>query len=258
MKNKSAILVLAFLILQLVNPLTAQTQKDILFQTSTIDALMNGIYDGHITLKDLKNKGDFGIGTFNQLDGEMIVLDGKFYQVDFSGKVNKMSLSNHSPFAAVTNFKADKKLSAEKITLKQLQELIDKNLISENLFYAVRVEGKFSYVKTRSVPKQNKPYPKLVEVTKNQSVFEFNNVEGTLIGIKTPEFAKGINVPGYHFHFLNKDKTDGGHLLACDIEKAEIMIDQKQDILLSLPQTKEFLDAKFGKDNSMDIMKAEK
>jgi len=258
MKNRLTVFVLLFLSLQLTTTIIAQNSRDILFQTSTIDALMEGIFDGPMTLKDLKEKGNFGLGTFNNLDGEMILLDGVFYQVDYFGKVKKMSLLTHSPFAAVLHFKADKKLSTDKISLKELQELIDKNIPSENLFYAIKIQGKFSYVKTRSVPKQEKPYPKLVEVTKNQAVFEYNNVEGTLIGIRTPELAKGINVPGYHLHFLSKDKTGGGHLLACEIEKAEIMIDQKQEILLSLPQSKEFFDAKFGKDTSAEIMKAEK
>jgi acetolactate decarboxylase len=257
MKYRLTLIVLIFFILKL-NTAFSQNKQDLIFQTSTIDALMNGIYDGPVTLKELKEKGNFGIGTYNNLDGEMILLDGIFYKVDYTGKVNKMSFSAQSPFAAVTKFRTDKKLSSNKITFKELQELIDKNIPSENLFYAIKVEGKFSYVKTRSVQKQQKPYPKLVEVTKNQSVFEFTDVEGTLVGIRTPELAKGINIPGYHLHFISKDKTGGGHLLACDIDNAEIMIDQKQEILLSLPQTKEFLEADFGKDTSADIMKAEK
>ncbi len=258
MKNRFIAFVLLFLSLQLNSIIIAQNSRDILFQTSTIDALMNGIFDGPMTLKELKGKGDFGLGTFNNLDGEMIYLDGVFYQVDFFGKVKKMNLSTHSPFACILHFKADKKLATDKISLKELQELIDENIPSNNLFYAIKVEGKFSYVKTRSVPKQQKPYPKLVEVTKNQSVFEFKDIEGTLVGIRTPELAKGINVPGYHLHFISKEKTGGGHLLACDIDKAEILIDQKQDIFLSLPETKEFLDANFSKDTSEDIQKAEK
>ncbi|RJP61507.1 MAG: acetolactate decarboxylase [Ignavibacteriales bacterium] len=257
MKNRFTALVILFFVLQLTTTI-AQNKPDIIFQTSTIDALMNGIYDGPISLKDLKEKGNFGVGTYNGLDGEMILLDGIFYKVDFSGKVIKMNLTTQSPFAAVTKFKADKKISASRLSFKELQELIDKNIPSNNLFYAIKVEGKFSYVKTRSVPKQQKPYPKLVEVTKNQAVFEFKDIKGTLVGIRTPELAKGINVPGYHLHFISKDKTGGGHLLACDIENAEILIDQKQDILLSLPETKEFLDANFSKDTSEDIKKAEK
>ena len=80
-------------------------------------------------------------------------------------------------------------------------------------FYAVMIQGEFSYVKTRSVPAQEKPYPPLAEVTKNQPTFEFTDVTGTMVGFRCPPYVTGINVPGYHLHFLTDDRTAGGHLL---------------------------------------------
>lgn len=62
-----------------------QMHKGSLFQASTINALVEGINEGDTTVKELKKHGDFGIGTFDDLDGEMIELDGKFYQIKSDG-----------------------------------------------------------------------------------------------------------------------------------------------------------------------------
>ena len=58
-----------------------------LFQYATINSLLAGVFDGDLTIAKLKRHGDLGIGTFNALDGEMLALDGQFYQIRSDGHV---------------------------------------------------------------------------------------------------------------------------------------------------------------------------
>ncbi|MFC1643541.1 acetolactate decarboxylase [Chlamydiota bacterium] len=212
-------------------------KQDTLFQVSTIKALMEGVYEGAISCGDLKKHGDIGIGTFEALDGEMVVLGGKIYKAGIDGKVYSVPDSIQTPFAVVTHFEQDDKLKILNIeSIKHLKQVIDKILPSNNYFYAIKINGTFNFIKTRSVPKQNKPYPPLTKAIKNQSVFEFNNIRGTIVGIWCPEYMKDINVTGYHFHFLSKDKTKGGHLLECNVNEANIEIDYTTDFFMVIPK----------------------
>ena len=97
-----------------------------------------------------------------------------------------------------------------------------------------------------------------MEVTKNQSVFEYKNLSGTLIGFRFPGYANGINVTGYHFHFISDDRNFGGHLLDCILYEGKISIDQKMKILTELPSTADFYNVNLIPDNQQEINKIEK
>jgi acetolactate decarboxylase len=211
-------------------------QRETLTQISTIDALMGGLYDGVMSVDNLKEYGDFGIGTFAALDGEMLAYDGYFYQIEADGICHPVEGTIEVPFAAMTFFDADRE---EKLTecpdFEQFQEYLDSRLPTANIFYAIRVDGTFSYMKTRSVPSQQKPYPPLTEVTKNQPVFEFQNVRGTMIGFRCPPYVTAINVPGYHLHFITEKQDAGGHVLEFEVYDASIRIDDTSELLIILP-----------------------
>lgn len=169
----------------------------------------------------LKKYGDLGIGTSEGLDGEMLGFDSNFYQVEANGMAYPVSDSMKRPFASVTFFEVDcEEKLPEGIDYEQLQDFLDGVLPTGNIFYATKIEGTSSYMKTRSVPAQEKPYPPLVEVTKNQPIFEFSDVEGTIVGFRCPAYVASINVPGYHLHFLTKGKDSGGHVLEFEIIEA--------------------------------------
>jgi acetolactate decarboxylase len=190
-------------------------ESGVLTQWSTIDALLQGHYQGDVSFAEVKRSGDFGLGTFEALDGEMLMLDGKVYQVAGSGVVSEQSDAVRTPFAAVTFFgKADLEFVLPAgLTLAEVQAQVDAALPTMNVFYALRVTGKFAAVRTRSVGKQREPYPLLAEVVKTQSLFSFEDASGELVGLRCPAFAKGLNVPGYHFHFITDDRKGGGHVL---------------------------------------------
>ncbi len=218
----------------------AQTNR--LFQYSTIIALSGGAFDGNMTIGQMKSEGNFGLGTFNGVNGEMVYLNGKAYRVQYDGKVVEVNNNELIPFCVTTNFSADTSFTINgNFDFEKLKQLIDKSLPSKNLIYAVKVNGVFDYIKTRSVNKQKKPYPQLAEVTKDQHVFEFNNVAGTLIGFRFPMFFKDVNVPGYHFHFLSDDANKGGHLLKVRFSSAEVEIQYVQNFNLKLSESPEAL-----------------
>lgn len=241
-------------------PGCASSRRDTVYQVSTIDALLQGDYDGHTSIADLQRHGDIGLGTFHALDGEMIVLDGEVYQVRADGVAYKTQGCASSPFAAVTFFNPDRTLVLPTTTnLAGLGTALDNALETPNIFYAVRIDGCFSYIKTRSVPKQEKPYPKLVEVAKNQPTFEFNNVRGTIIGLRCPPFVKGLNVPAWHFHFITEDRSAGGHLLDVRFDSSEVraQIDPTSEFHLVLPDSPEFYRLSTDQDRQGELKRVE-
>ena len=231
--------------------------RETLTQFSVIDALLKGVYDGEMTCGELRRYGDLGIGTFNGLDGELLVVDRVVYRVGFDGSVTRVSKSEEIPFAAVTWFDADLEFDIADKSYGEFKDYISKKLPSENWFYAIRAHGRFSYMKTRSVPRQTKPYPALSEVVKGQAVFEEDNIEGTLVGFWSPAFVKGVNVPGYHVHFLSADHLMGGHVLDFEMSYGVVELDVTTDIEVILPEEGDFLDTDLTKDLSKDLHKVE-
>ena len=232
--------------------------RDTLFQASTIDSLTAGNYDGVITGKDLLAKGDFGLGTFDKLDGEMVILDGKIYQVKSSGKVETPNPDSiKMPFAAITYFDNDISKDVSQVNdIKTLESDIDQMIVKKDRFYAIRVDGVFAKVKARSVPVQQKPYPILSEVTKNQSVFNYENVKGTLVGFWCPSDIGTLNAQGYHLHFISDDRTEGGLLLDISFSNANIKLDETRyyDLVISEAAQQE----SNIKDKQSEIEKVEK
>ncbi|MFH1008991.1 MAG: acetolactate decarboxylase [Candidatus Latescibacterota bacterium] len=233
--------------------------EEVVFQTSTIDALLEGVYDGEITCGELRRHGDMGIGTFDALDGEMLLLDGSVYQIRADGFAYAVEDTTKTPFAAVTFFKTDREAElAEGLEYSALEEHLDSLLPTTNIFHAIRIEGTFSYVKTRSVPRQEKPYPPLVEVVKHQPTFEFSSVAGTMVGFRCPAYVKGINVPGYHLHFITADRKAGGHVLGCRIRKATVGIDHTSGFYMALPEARAFYETDLSRENQSALDQVEK
>lgn len=252
-----------FLIVFLIGPLygcsRSDVRRDVLFQTSTINALLEGVYDGDMTFEELRKRGDFGLGTLDGLDGELIGLNGKFYQIKSDGVVSSVDDSMRTPFAVVTFHEADKTVMLNKsLNLEQLENYLDSILPSQNIFYAIRIDGTFRYIKVRSVPKQERPYPRLVDVVKNQPIFEFHDMRGTIVAFWLPEYISGINVPGYHFHFLTEDRKAGGHLLSVITEDIKIQIDYTLEIHMVLPGNREFSSVDIAKEKQKELESVEK
>lgn len=235
-------------------------QRETLVQISTIDAILSGVYDGVVNFRTLREYGDFGIGTFEGLDGEMVGFDGNFYQVKADDIAYPVSDSVETPFAVVTFFEVDhKEQLPQGMGYEQVEEFLDGILPTGNIFYAIKIEGTFRYMKTRSVPGQQKPYPPLVEVTKNQPIFEFNDVEGTIVGFRCPSYVASVNVPGYHLHFLTKRRDAGGHILEFEVAEAVAYVDHTSEFLMILPgEDSDFYDIDLTQDKQEELEQVEK
>ena len=230
---------------------------DTVTQVSTIDALLAGQYDGSLSLNELKKHGDFGIGTFDKLEGEMIVLDGHIYQAKADGRISEPAESS-TPFASVSFFRADGEADvAESLNYDAFTKKADGVAPDKNMFLAVKAQGKFHMMKFRSVPAQIKPYPPLAEVVKTQSVYELKDVEGTIVGYRLPEYVKGLNVGGYHLHFIDKSGKTGGHILAFDMASGKIYTDRLNRLFLILPETG-LQGIDLSKDRAAELEKVEK
>lgn len=249
-------IVFAFLV-SCAHPNAPKVQEQSLHQVSTIDALLQGDYDGTVSLKELSAFGDFGIGTVNGLDGELVIENGRFYQVKSDGKVYQPSGEIKTPFASVVQFIPEDSVAVRDLSFVKLKQLIDSLMKSQNYFYAIWLDGKFDSVRTRSVPLQQKPYPPLVVVTQSQPEFSIPETEGKLTGFFCPEFVKGINVPGYHLHYLADDKISGGHLLDFHLKTGMLKLDRITNFEIQLPETKSFQKTEYNTDRSGELKKAE-
>ncbi|BBD10033.1 acetolactate decarboxylase [Desulfovibrio ferrophilus] len=237
----------------------AEQGTDTLFQVSTIDALLDGVYDGAMPVTQLTAKGNAGLGTFHALDGEMAVIDGIVYQVRADGSVRVAQPEASTPFAAVTPFEADFELTLGNVaSMRELTSALESLLPNPNIFYAIRATGRFSKVKTRSVPRQEKPYPPLKVVAANQPVFHFADVPGDIVGFWSPAFVKGVGVPGFHLHFLNAERTGGGHMLDCSFENLTLTLDATPAFTVVLPQSEDFATTDLARDRAEDLHKVEK
>jgi acetolactate decarboxylase len=232
---------------------------DEVYQFSTISALLEGVYDGDVTIADLLRHGDFGLGTFNHLDGEMVILDGVCYRLRADGTASPAAGTDRTPFAAVTTFHSDFEIAIDSRTDRAaVIETIDGRIESPNLIYAVRITGRFAELRTRTVMEQKQPYPPLTHATEEQAETDFTHAAGTVVGFRTPDFEQGISVAGYHLHFLNDQRTGGGHVLDFTLDRGTVAVSGASQLHLSLPTSGAFLGAHLsGPDLTERITKAE-
>jgi acetolactate decarboxylase len=241
------------------NRFTAGSVDHDIFQISTMSALVAGVFDGDTPYSEVMRHGNFGVGTFNALDGEMAALDGQFYHLHSDGSVGEVDPSDLTPFAAVTFFRADAEIDIETpYNRPELLALIDSTVPSKNLFYAIRIDGLFSSVTVRTASRQDKPYPRLVETTKTQVEHTFSDVRGTVVGFRAPQYAQGMTVAGYHLHFIDDSRTVGGHVLDLELVTGQVTLDRDGDLHVEMPTSTDFLDTDFsGGDIAAEIEKSE-
>jgi acetolactate decarboxylase len=215
--------------------LHAEHDPHVLFQASTVGALLDGAYEGDLTFAELAEHGDLGLGTVNALDGEMIALDGEFLRVDSGGAVHSVGAEERTPFAVVTWFEPTDSVEIKgPIGHHELLARLDE-LAGGATSCALRIDGEFEQVKARSVPRQSPPYRPLTEVVADQSVFELRGVSGTMVGFRFPAYVEGIEVGGYHLHFVDDARRRGGHVLDSRLARGTARADPSDDLHVELP-----------------------
>jgi acetolactate decarboxylase len=235
-----------------------EREPHVLFQASTIGALLEGAYDGDVSFGELAEHGDLGLGTLNALDGEMIALNGSFYRADVDGRVSEVDPAERTPFAVIVPFEAAIQFElGGPLTQQNLEAEIDGRIPPAAAACAIRVEGSFELVKARSVPRQTPPYRPLTEVVAEQHVFELRDVAGTMLGFRFPAYAEGIEVGGYHLHFISADRSRGGHVLDSRATGVRVQLDPSSDLHVELPAGVELTDPQLAADTHEAVSRVE-
>jgi acetolactate decarboxylase len=238
---------------------TVPVNQEMLYQVSTIDALMQGVFDGIQPVGELKRHGDFGIGTFDALDGEMIVLDGVVYQAKADGHIYRVNDSLTTPFATVTYFDRDfSNMTGNPMNFTVFSSSMAAGLPSQNMVYAVRMHGTFPSMKVRAIPAQSKPYPNLTAAAQNQSVYTYTDTTGSVVGVYTPVFFEGLNVVGYHLHYISDDRQTGGHILDLTVPGNTVVdYDITPEFHMILPTSGAFTGVDLSQDLTGELAKVE-
>lgn len=242
------------------NPATGKRPHDYMYQYSIMDALQAGVYDGNMTFGELKKKGNFGVGTFNRLDGEMIMLDDEVYKMSHDGTISKVSDKDSTPLAFVKFFQADTSfvIMGNNLTYADVQAII-LNALNKNEMYAIKLKGTFTTMRGRSVIPAVRPYPELADHIKNggQANFNFAQIRGTCVGFLMPGYMARTNVAGYHVHFIADDHAHGGHIFDFTTNRLEVEIDHIKGTTIELNTHPDFDKTDFSKDRVKDIKKIE-
>jgi len=211
-----------------------------IYQTGPINALMDGLFAGTTTCQDLLAHGDIGLGTFDELNGEMIVLDRQVYAARESGRVEHVEQCT-TPFAMVGTFSsAAKSLNWQSMDYQQVEANLDQQLKSRNDIVLIKVAGTFRKLTVRVAPRQKPPFPKLTEAVKNQPIFNFENIKGVMVGFRFPAYLNSINVPGYHLHFISDDHLHAGHVFSFHMQSGHVTFDEARGLQLAIPTDPSF------------------
>ena len=239
----------------------AVAERESLNQVALLQSLAQGYFGGTVTVRDMRSLGDVGIGTFEGLNGEMIMLDGTVYQALGNGQVVVADDKVAVPYATVTHFDNDLSIALKDVKDKAAFEKIlnaEVKKCGENSFYMIKLHTEFSSVLFRSEYGSQKPYPTLVEALKGkQTEFTAKNIKGTLVGLYCPNYMGGLNTPGWHFHFISDDRKQGGHILELSLKKGTVELDKTDKFTMILHNDPQFHKLNLAKDMSKDINSAE-
>ncbi len=215
------------------------------YQVSTLQALALGFSKSVITVEELLQHGDMGLGTFEDVDGEMIVLDGRCYRAKNNGDVVFAEDDRGVPFASVCCFHAQRiETLGEMSSIEQLKSWLtlkieeDCGLNSRN---AVRIDGEFSMVDARSESGTKAHHVTLKDaLSVTQKAFRFENIKGSLVCVYYPDYMDGINAAGWHLHFLSDDKKHGGHVFDIVLKQGNASICRITSVEVRIPDTPAF------------------
>ncbi|KAF1823887.1 alpha-acetolactate decarboxylase [Dissoconium aciculare CBS 342.82] len=212
-----------------------------IYQYSLLNALMDGVSESGITASKLASKGNQGLGTFARMNGELVLIDGKVYQLQAEGKVREADASDRIPFAVSTQFVPQKTAQVGFKNKDDIDRALDEfKDHAKNLFMTYRINGHFEYLKCRTVRGQEYKGQPLSELGKKQSVETYEKVNGSIIGFRTPKNWQGFGVAGEHLHFIQDDRAAGGHVLELRASQVEIQMAVASNVHVELPTSDDF------------------
>jgi acetolactate decarboxylase len=220
--------------------LTPHTENTVHQYSPTI-ALLNGIYEGDITPQQMIQQGNIGLGTVNQLAGELIAVDGVVYTIDAEGGIRKAPNNLKSPNMTMINFQPKQTIELKNVSsLADLNTALNKYRTSKNSFYAYKIKGEFAYLKMASAHKVENEDVSLFEYLDTRVMYTRENIKGTLVGLFTPSYLANIVIPGMHLHFLSDDIKLGGHLEDVRFDNLSVEVQEVNQVNLQLPKVEKF------------------
>lgn len=132
-----------------------------LYQHGTLALLVPGLLKGTMTMGDLLKHGDTGIGTGEGLDGELIILNGKPYQVAADGKVNVVPDSFTMPFANIHYARYLPLAELENVSQDDLNEQIVSLSKAGNTFFRLKLRERFRTLKLGLLESQSRRFIRL-------------------------------------------------------------------------------------------------
>ena len=239
----------------------SSAQREVINQVSLLQGLTFGDYNGSVPVGQLKELGDTGIGTFDALNGELIMLKGIVYRAAHDGTIEAVADDETVPFSNVTFFDTDEVVKLNGIDgINVLKSELDRKVseLGVNRFYMIMAEGTFSTIQVRSEFSQTKPYQPLAKVLEtDQTFFDYENIKGTVVGLYCPEYMSDLNAVGWHFHFISDDRMAGGHVLNLSAGELNVSIDRTDSFSMVLPDNEMFNSFDLTIDQSEDIKKVE-
>lgn len=186
----------------------------VLWQNAPAISLQNGCFDGITTVAEAKQHGNLGVGAFDHLDGEMVMVDGQVYRMNADSTCVAADDADTLPFCMVIPFEPEMERSLpDSTTTGDIGDLVAEMAGTRNLFIAFRLHGTFGQLHTRSIPRQDPPYPRLEEVEHTQPEYHYENVSGLMVGFSAPSYAGRIAPGGFHLHVVDDERTLGGHVI---------------------------------------------
>ena len=237
----------------------SNNMEQIMYQVSTLQALAVGYTRGVVSVDDFLQHGDIGIGTFEWVDGEMILLDGECYRALEDGTAVLAESDMSVPFGVTTFFRQDTSFSAQDVedieALKQMLDLKIEEDFGLNSMHIVRIDGTFSQISARSASAYHSQHVTLKEILlKTQKEFTLRDIRGTLVCVYFPDYMDTINAAGWHLHFLSEDKSCGGHVIDLKMKQGTVIINKISRVQIELPNTPAF-DTYSLKDASQEEIK---
>ena len=238
--------------------IAARCSHDEVFQVETIGRLVDGDFTGSMSYGEVMKHGDFGLGTFVDLDGEMAAADGKFWHFGPGGHGNPVSPETRTPFAVVKFFTPDITFQLDgPCTMEELEKAVDTHLPVKEQLCAVRAKGRFRSAHFRVVLRQDHPST-LAEAAKTQSEQDMVALEGQLVGFRFPGDSAPVEVPGYHLHLIADEGRIGGHFHGGTMEDLTVEIDLSDHLHLAAHDAMQRLDAGMSQTKKAELEAAER
>lgn len=227
------------------------------FQVSSAGARVEGVYSGAATVGVLRAHGDFGLGAFAGLDGEMVVVDGEVFQVRADGRVRVVSDDVETPLAVLTQYEPDATFTARKLSdVTAITAVLDQARDTDDAFFAVRVEGEFSQLHLRAACWMSEDTSSAA-LTPRPSEWIRADVTGVMVGFYSPSFTEDVDAAGYHLHFVDEHRTFGGHVVDAALREAILGVQRLDHLEVDLPETAAFLQADLESDASAALGESE-